>query len=287
MRQSILRKQTLLKETIDNILNILKCDESQLSTLLSIPLEELEFAKTLLYDYSFDAKRPERDNKLYELITTIDSYLHRFKKHFMTAEDCLISLTHTFEFEYEDKNKKSFKATLVDLAKGEFGDRWGTGSGTVDRVCLMFFKKYTIGENGDAKTLLNKKISEEFFNRKVDVQEVTRYSEGGDYTELKVQERIEIYDDGSGENWENLKNYCTDMGEAWKLVEKLAEQGVQVRFSNKAMHNDYWWCYLSSRPEDTHPDVTVQASSAPEAICLAVLEYLAKKKAFEALSQTK
>lgn len=281
----MLNKNKTLNEEISQMLSILKYDDIQLSNLLGISVDDLNFAKNISTE--FNLKKTEKEEFLDSLIVTVYCFLHKFNRHHMTAEDCIISLTHNFEFE-DSKNKKKFNSTLIDLAKGDFATRWGTGNKVVETICKINFEKYTIGDKGNSDLLLNKKISEEFFNRKVEVKEVWKYSDGGDYTELKVQELIEVYDDGSGEDWQNLKNYSTDMSEAWKLVEFLAQKGVQVRLSNKAMHNDYWWCYISSTPESNHPDATAQASSAPEAICLAVLDYLTKKKAsLDTLTTTK
>lgn len=58
----------------------------------------------------------------------------------------------------------------------------------------------------------------------------------------------------------------TSIAAAWELVEEMDAAYVAVRLSNKGMHG-YWWAYVE--------DVTVQATTAPEAICLA---YLAWKK---------
>lgn len=271
----VMGKSEKVDKYITYLKEFLKMNDFQLSELLQISENDLIYASQMTDDLF--PEMPKKDEELYNLIISVYCYVHRFNKHFMTSDDVIKTLTH--EFEFGEENNVQFKSTLIQLAKGEVSDRFVTGSQTVDRVCKMYFRMYTIGELGDSQTLLNKKIAEEFYGRIVEVQEVNDWSEYyGDSTHLEVQERVEVFNDGSGESWKKLRNFSGDMTTAWLLVDELGKKGVQIRLSNKALNNEYWWCYLSSAPENNHPDVTIQASTAPEAICLAVLEYLSKKK---------
>lgn len=63
-----------------------------------------------------------------------------------------------------------------------------------------------------------------------------------------------------------LKKYSTSLEDAWSIVDKFGKQGTQWRFSNKALHNQYWWAYTE--------DATAQGDSLPHAICLAIIKHL-------------
>jgi hypothetical protein len=65
---------------------------------------------------------------------------------------------------------------------------------------------------------------------------------------------------------EDIPHYSTDIAAAWEVVTKLAEEGKQIRISNKAMGNNYWWSYIE--------EGAAQGESAPHAICLAALKAL-------------
>lgn len=119
--------------------------------------------------------------------------------------------------------------------------------------------------------LINKEITELLFNFPVDAVWVNTYSDTGDSQKLALRYRTEIYSDGSGECWEDLKDYSTNMAHAWEIVEYLAKLGISVRLSNKSFGNEYWWCYIDES------NFTAQSDTACLAICEAALMYVKQK----------
>lgn len=61
--------------------------------------------------------------------------------------------------------------------------------------------------------------------------------------------------------------YSSDIAAAWRVVERLQQDGYSIRLSNKTM-NWCWWCYIIGEETES----VVQESTAPEAICLAALK---------------
>lgn len=108
-------------------------------------------------------------------------------------------------------------------------------------------------------------IAEKIFGFPVEEREVWVYSEFGDHTVERLQMLIEVYDDGSGGWWEDLPEFDSDIVAAWRLVEKLANQGYSIRLSNKSQDNDFWWCYIDDK-------FCQQETTAPMAIAECALK---------------
>ena len=64
-------------------------------------------------------------------------------------------------------------------------------------------------------------------------------------------------------------NYSGDMSLAFEIINKLASDGYQIRISNKAFDNNYWWVYLDS-PDGKNS--ASQGESIPHALCLAIVK---------------
>jgi hypothetical protein len=121
--------------------------------------------------------------------------------------------------------------------------------------------------------LLNKAIAEKVFGFTVQVREKSEYSDFGDRDVLAVQMKTDSVLNEKGEedyaNWIDLLSYSKEINHAWKIVQELSSKhNVQFRLSNKAMGDQYWWCYMD--------DACAQGSSPAEAICLAALKYIEK-----------
>lgn len=114
---------------------------------------------------------------------------------------------------------------------------------------------------------LDKLIAEMIFE--VEVEELNQ--RGGYCIDLRAKNNeqndpIIVMDMVGG--WK-LKSYSRDLEAAWTVVEKLAENGTQWRFSNKAFGNKYWWAYTE--------ETCVQADTLPHAICLAALKHIGEQ----------
>lgn len=270
MRKSILGhdENKMLDEKFNSIKSDLKLDESSLLTLLKLTKEDLELTKITPDSIEIHHKVSKDQENLNNFILAIWLALDKFKRHYMDAEAMVLALSHVYEM--EDKTSK----TIIELAKSDdFSVRWGTLRKIEEAVCLTFFRLFEIGDQASEHKKLNKEIAEQIFGHKVDVKYRTVFQDyGGDFDVLETQERLEIYTDGSGEDWRALKKYSEDISCAWLVVDKLSKEGCQIRLSNKAMSNEYWWCYINDH------DVCVQAASAPEAICKAALEHVKKQK---------
>lgn len=291
-RESVLFPK--LNKYVEQLKTDLQMSDQELANHLKISLKDLECSKEI--STRINPNSPKKEEELSHLIMTYAMTVSDFKKHQMTLDDILITLNHVFDM------TDGSKTTILELAKTPFVEGWGTLQGIREAVCEKYFNLYEIGDRMSPLKKLNKEIAEKLFGNKVEVKKVWVYSEGGDYEILKTQERtsaVEVNNDvwllSENENsqvlqdspekfidevWENLRNFSGDMREAWKLVEMLAEKKIQIRLSNKAMGNDYWWCYLSSDVDSpaSRPDSTAQAGTAPEAICIAILQYLENKK---------
>lgn len=102
-----------------------------------------------------------------------------------------------------------------------------------------------------------------------------------DYDKLSSQKQNVI---SRGQGWfpEPLKNYSTDIKAAWEVVEKLTSEKwlafKVLQRPSRADANEAWTKGLKAVVEIIFggqgvngPPLTVKASSAPEAICLAAL----------------
>lgn len=84
----------------------------------------------------------------------------------------------------------------------------------------------------------------------------------------------DYYDDrGEMLMFNPLPNYFEDIASAWEVASYFASQGIQVRISNKAQSNEYWWCYMDSNDSNVEKGIA-QGSTISEAICLASLRHL-------------
>lgn len=251
-------------------LSILKMNLDQLASFLNIPKEKLELVSNISQELEDKLSRkssPEEEkyeNMVGDLQSTLWSFTH---KHCDMPLDCILeSLNHCYEL----TNGQSM--TLIEMIKSEDLDiRYSTRRITVDAACFVYFKEANIGSRATPEKILNKRIAEEVLGLKVDAKMKWEYTEhGGDYEVPEVQVLTKVFEDGSGEWWEKLKNYSQDISAAWEIIDFLGKKGAQIRLSNKAMNNDYWWCYIDGEAS--------QGSSAPEALCLAALSYVTKNK---------
>lgn len=261
------------KTLADDILAIneaLGFTDKDLSDFIGISEERINYLKPKKTFRNREDQLPEEDKNDMDFISHLEGTILQFKRHHMTTEDILENLAKTFNGQ-----------SILQLQRKKYdynSEEYNFLRDFIEKTCFHYFELYEIGEKAPYHKKLNRQIAEQFLKREVAIKEKTIYQEhGGDYEILEAQECKEVYDDGSGGWWVELTNYSTDMTEAWNLVEQLAKKGVQIRLSNKAMHNDYWWCYLSAEPESNKPDVCIQANTAPEAICLAILDYVNKK----------
>lgn len=268
MRKSVFEKT--LEEDILRINEVLGFTDKDLSSLIGMPEDRIKYLKPKKTFSNREDQHSEEDKKDMDFISHLEGTILDFKRHHMTSEDIL-----------EVLSKKVNGKTVLELHKHKYdygSSEYKDIHSFIPEICFTSFELYEIGEKASFNQKLNRKISEQYYGRKVAIKEETIYQDhGGDYEILQAKELLEVYSDGSGEHWEKLKDYSTDISEAWKLVEELATKGVQIRLSNKAMHNQYWWCYLSAEPESNKPDVCAQGNTAAEAICLAILDYVNKK----------
>lgn len=270
-KRSILFSGTL-EADINEAKSLLEFNDSQIAQFLEISESELERLKPLESHFLMAKNNSDSDNKLISRIGDLLSPLSNFKRHKMNAQDMLSVYN---EKHVVNKVEYTFKQLLTF-------DRFSSEQGRLaalisEERCFSFFKHYTIGAGVNELQKLNLDIIQEFLNKPVDIKEEWVYSEGGDYTVLQGQYLEEAHDDGS-ESWEEIPLFSSKIEEAWKLVSMLAQKGVQVRLSNKAMSDKYWWCYLSSEPDIDRPDVCAQGDTASEAICRAILDYCKKEK---------
>lgn len=253
---------------LNTCLSILGMNIEELSSLLDIPKEKIELAGELSQDLKFRKSRKAsyEEEKYEEIISQLHSTLLSFTHSLyqMPLDVILQNLKH----KYELSDKKYL--TLIEMIKNEDSTIDYIRRNIVEEICDSFFKEENIGNRASNLKILNKRIAEEVFSQKVEARKRWEYNDYGDYEVPEIQVLKEIYSDGSGEWWEKLKNYSQDISAAWEIIEYLSKKGAQVRLSNKAMNNDYWWCYIDGEAN--------QGSSAPEAICLAALNYCAKNK---------
>lgn len=241
----------------------LNLNEQELAEFLGVSQENI----ALFENEDFNPYR-ENDHlsldqkKDMELLHWIDTLLYKFRRYSISPDFIKKYLTMPLETAngsqsiiFMLKNQIPFKGYLSESI-----------SSFIEDIIKDHFREENIGSRAPENMILNKLIAEKIFGYPVDVKEVSIYSESGDYEELMVQMRTEVYDDGSGDWWEDLKNYSTDMGHAWEVVSKLASQGVQIRLSNKAMNDEYWWCYMDGN--------ATQGLTAMEAICKGALKLL-------------
>lgn len=243
-------------------LTVLKIDSLQeFAAFLQEPVDKITAIKDVSQELSQARQNYlalSEEEKHYEgMISTLYYTLHSLVKKQFPRDLVVQSLSRSFPV-------GNNHLTLLEIIKSTDPQIRYSWSNAVEELYLERFTLLNIGVAAPEFKLINKRIAEEIFSRPVEIKEKWIYSDGGDYTVPEVQMRTEVYSDGSGENWERLLNYCQDLSAAWEIVEFLGSQGVQIRLSNKALRNEYWWCYMD--------DVAVQASTAPEAICLAALK---------------
>jgi hypothetical protein len=259
-----------LESIISRLKDLLKFDDLQLATFLNIEVQTLEKSKHLPTFFAHQKNLSEQEKQLEDYISSVYFNVREFKSHHMTNQD--IDEVMNSIISHESLAKPLSLKELCAIQDYEL--KYSVTKPFIEKTCLKYFTEYEIGSKAPEHKNLNKRIAEEFFNHKVKINEKWIYSETGDYTILEPQEELEVYSDGSGSHWEKLREFSTDISQAWILVEELAKKRVQVRLSNKAQGNDYWWCYISDIEKSG--DSVAQGSSAPEAICLAVLDYLKK-----------
>ena len=63
-------------------------------------------------------------------------------------------------------------------------------------------------------------------------------------------------------------NYSSNPALAYEIINKLASDGYQIRISNKAMSNDYWWVYLTTPAGLNNAS---QGDTIPHALCMAIV----------------
>jgi hypothetical protein len=83
-----------------------------------------------------------------------------------------------------------------------------------------------------------------------------------------------FYNPARAENtWQRLPHYSTNLTAAWQVVEKMAEKGWRVCFSdNGNTHAERWDCRFFREPGTSSKDrVIAICDTAPLAICLAAL----------------
>jgi hypothetical protein len=68
----------------------------------------------------------------------------------------------------------------------------------------------------------------------------------------------------------SLRRYSTSAKEGNNLLTYLGEQGHQIRISNKASGNKYWWVYLD--------EACAQGDTMFEALCIAAVKLYSEKK---------
>ena len=78
---------------------------------------------------------------------------------------------------------------------------------------------------------------------------------------------------------DDLPEYSSDLNDAFKIVDHLAQQGIDLDLSlnniNKSTNALIYSCYLSGKSKVTGKAISL---SAAEAICLATLEVVRKRK---------
>jgi hypothetical protein len=103
---------------------------------------------------------------------------------------------------------------------------------------------------------------------------------GGDPDSASVFGRLDYWNVvGSDMDWEkefdnigSLPRYSTNILHFEILLNHLAKLGVQIRLSNKAMGDQYWWAYLDG--DDSN--ACAQGSTLLEALSLAAVELYSK-----------
>ena len=251
-----------INNSIIRLKSLLNMDLNQFSSLLG--LNEAEIAEALILEKKDNSNRSSISSLKNEKKSLLENYLKSleracsaFKYHHMVSVDIINELTYNFKF------ADNTEGSLIQLYRDD--SSWKISSklrNTIEEICKKYFTSYEIGELAPRTKILNKEICEKFLGKKVDVKYVTKYDEGGDYDFLQTQYESEVYDDG-GSFWEKIPDFSTNMTDAWTIVEKLAKEGVQIRLSNKAMANNYWWCYA----DDQEESIIIQAETAEIAIC--------------------
>jgi hypothetical protein len=127
---------------------------------------------------------------------------------------------------------------------------------------------------------LDIEIAEKVFGYKLKVGEETEYHDYGGQTEYpQLQYLKQVYDDGSGEDWESLPYYSTDLKDAFLIVNKFAEDGFdcEVSLGRHIGHSEN--CYAHFYHGDSNspwkPGTKMGqgwGSTNPLAICAAALE---------------
>jgi hypothetical protein len=262
MRKSIFDK-TMDESYFSNTKEILEFSDEELAQFLDISIDEYNQVKNESSHFLFNTDLPPEIKTKISKLSHMLSPISGFKFHKMKKDDILGA--------YKRVHKKSGKSLKQLLNNDDvFSEDGKLASQIIEKECLKYFTHYEIGEGASDLQKLNVKVSTLFLKAPVAIKEKWIYEEfGGDCTVPQAQHKIKG-------DWTELPKYSTEMGEAWKLVEILATQGVQIRLSNKAMGDSYWWCYLSASDENK-PDVVSQGLSGPEAICLAIVDYCTKK----------
>ena len=267
------------QDLIKNLLLFLDLSKKQLADLLKIEEKVIDLMIEFKEDrYSINSLHSLTKQYSKEISDQADSVyfferlINDFKRHHLTKDDIMFELQKKHLI--NDKNDSLINLYIMQQKK------YFSLEEITDKINKQYYECYEIGHKAPYLKSLNRKFAEVVLNRKVQIGTRTVYEDhGGDYEVLEPQECVEVYDDGSGEHWIHLQDYSTNLNLLWKTVEKVASEGVSVRFSNKSMKNDYWWCYLDGELLDK--EIVIQADNAPEALCLALIKYFETIKSKE------
>ena len=259
----------------EELASVLKLSATEVVLMNSRNFEGLsEFVENvysvILYVKSSDAPNQK---KTYRLLSQVD-----YNKDFLfpnsNISDDGIKTILSHEFDMTDGSKLSIpeecRKETLSLYSGRLGE-------TLEALVLKLYETNHLSEEASASDKMNRIIAEEIFGQAVKVGEVfshdgimnTEFSRLG----LVSIDKKESLNSDNDLQWYPLKNYTENIEYTYELIIKLAEMNIQIRLSNKALGNQYWWCYL-----DGETDIVSQSSTIMEAVCEATVKWIEKKK---------
>lgn len=269
-------------ERLISILNWLSISDLEFMNFFNFSKDEFEIIKNDK-SISLILNRNKKERITLEKFSEIYGYLVNFL-NINTPKDILFDILNK-KYSFENKEMKLIE---IILEKDSYGSFTFVSNILLDRYTNLF-KEIKIGSKMTYLDRLNKEISEMFFKHQVDVKDVWVYSDGGDYTELKVQSKVETFTDGSGDWWEDIKLYSSNINDSWLIIKELQKRGFSFSL-NYNMPNDeensYRTKYVCESTSGKSNEkwvftlkkddkiIDVEADSPSVAICFAALKSL-------------